>query len=81
MKLKLVPFLLLIIFYSIKRLFPAISFEIEIAILIIFLIASSIIVYFLYKKREIKKVNIVILILFSFLLVSIISTFYFLNED
>lgn len=79
MKLKFVPFLLLIIFYSIKRLFPAISFEIEIAILIIFLIASSIIVYFLYKKSEIKKVNIVILILF--LLVTIISTFYFLNEN
>lgn len=78
MKLKFLPFLLLIVFFSIKKIVPTISIEIEIAILVLIMIISSVVVYKLYKKGEIKKTNFIVLIVF--IIITIISTFLLFNQ-
>ena len=77
-RIKFLPFLLLIIYFLLVGNNENISFEIKIILLSIILLISIIVV--LYLKKRIQIDNIKLYIFLFFIVLSIASTFYYLNK-
>ena len=73
--IKLVPFILLGIYFFLIKSFHNMIIEIKILFMVIIFLISSLLAIWLYKKKELKKEAIIIFVIF--LLISILSFAFF----
>lgn len=73
--IKLVPFILLGIYFFLIKIFNNMIIEIKILFMVIIFLISSLLAIWLYKKKELKKEAIIIFVIF--LLISILSFAFF----
>ena len=76
--IRFLPFLLLIIYFLLVGNNENISFEIKFIMLSIILLISIVVVIYLKKQSKIE--NIKVYIFLFFILLSIVSTIYYLNK-
>lgn len=77
-RIKFLPFLLLIIYFLLVGNNENIAFEIKIILLSIILLISIVVVFYLKKRIQIE--NIKLYIFLFFIVLSIASTFFYLNK-